>query len=793
MRILSKRIIDQSAMTLVEILVSLVILGLVLMAVFPLVTQSLQVTNLSNTISSQLFRDQENLEIVAATKGGVLFADGTFLANKYFPVFFSSQTPVQGMTVKKAKLIRFLASIPHVAIEDDLRLYEGYTAEEAKINILGYGTNFINTSKTVLKVTDKNGNDLTSYCSDYNVVSTTEVTFTLPSNSNRFTNLASPYTITLTTGSEQVSCLLLIHLPRAIAIQENGNTLVSSNAINWVSKSTNPTINRKVNKLAVLSKGEDSTRFVAVGDGGSIFVWSYNESWQKLNHNLTTQNLNNIIRTDDLFVAVGNNGVILTSPDGLKWTKKMSNTIQNLHSVAYSPISNSYICVGGSGVILVSSDAINWTQQHIYPRLVTNAINGQKAVEFSGNGDYLNTLAAPVTGDTSRTVIMVASPRRLASNLLSWGSPLATIDGGRFTFGIDDEGKLRIEQGYGIGYSADLLPNLTGEPSLMICRSSSSNFESYRLSMNGENPDNSNVSASIDTSGYFPAQLGSDALTRYTDPMNFKGMIAEVLVFDCTVNAARNSYPDDNTKHYASDLDLLRKYLSDKYGLVLNSLDGTNIADLIDPVSKESLSNITFNSFPAGVSQDNLVLWLDASNPDSLEIGNNDQVLLWKDLSAEENHAQGAALYSLACSTDRTVAGGYHRNILSSVNTVGWNQTHQLDAKRATEYSLIDMIYSGSNFVALVNDGLSSFTSISNSDDRENGLIAYSTNGINWRLKDLSSTSNYIMNDMFLSPNSRTILVVGDHGSMFTSSDNGENWDKITLSSTTNLLAACMR
>ncbi len=196
---------------------------------------------------------------------------------------------------------------------------------------------------------------------------------------------------------------------------------------------------------------------------------------------------------------------------------------------------------------------------------------------------------------------------------------------------------------------------------------------------------------------------------------------------------------------------------------------------------------------------DNLVLWLDASNSDSLDLGDEKQVLLWKDLSTKSNHASGAALNAVACSFKHVITGGYHRNLLNSDDTGDWNQTYQLGSKRTTEYNLNDMVCTEKNpdddteikFVALLNDGLSSFTDSYPSDDLQNGIIAYSKNGTSWTLNDLSTT--YLQNDMFYSPSRNTIFVVGNNGSMFTSSDHGVSWDTVDSGTNLNLLAGCIR
>jgi hypothetical protein len=52
------------------------------------------------------------------------------------------------------------------------------------------------------------------------------------------------------------------------------------------------------------------------------------------------------------FVAVGNNGVILTSPDGVNWTRRTSPTSYWLNSVAYG--NGMFVAVGNYGTILTS-------------------------------------------------------------------------------------------------------------------------------------------------------------------------------------------------------------------------------------------------------------------------------------------------------------------------------------------------------------------------------------------------------------------------------------------------------
>lgn len=52
------------------------------------------------------------------------------------------------------------------------------------------------------------------------------------------------------------------------------------------------------------------------------------------------------------FVAVGWNGAILTSPDGVSWTQQTSGTGNSLYGVAYG--NGTFVAVGAYGAILTS-------------------------------------------------------------------------------------------------------------------------------------------------------------------------------------------------------------------------------------------------------------------------------------------------------------------------------------------------------------------------------------------------------------------------------------------------------
>jgi hypothetical protein len=71
------------------------------------------------------------------------------------------------------------------------------------------------------------------------------------------------------------------------------------------------------------------------------------------------------------FVAVGDNGAVVTSPDGLHWRNQTLGVSTLFRGIAYAD--GVYAAVGDRGAIFVSSNAVTWTQ---ISSTTTNALRG---------------------------------------------------------------------------------------------------------------------------------------------------------------------------------------------------------------------------------------------------------------------------------------------------------------------------------------------------------------------------------------------------------------------------------
>ena len=105
--------------------------------------------------------------------------------------------------------------------------------------------------------------------------------------------------------------------------------------------------------------------FVAVGDNGLILASTDGITWNTVRAAESwNEGLNGVafgtVNSIDYFVAVGELGTILTSPasDLVNWTYRPSGTEHDLQAVAYDSTNQAFAAVGGFGTILLDGDTI---------------------------------------------------------------------------------------------------------------------------------------------------------------------------------------------------------------------------------------------------------------------------------------------------------------------------------------------------------------------------------------------------------------------------------------------------
>lgn len=134
--------------------------------------------------------------------------------------------------------------------------------------------------------------------------------------------------------------------------------------------------------------------FVAVGDNGLIKTSPNGEAWTTRNSG-TILSLRGVTYSEDhgLFVVVGYNGLILTSPNGIYWTKRQSGTTVNFWGVGCG--NHRVVVVGDSGAIYTSYNCTSWTQRtsgvtkRLYDVAFCSNIDGGVFVVVGASGTLL--------------------------------------------------------------------------------------------------------------------------------------------------------------------------------------------------------------------------------------------------------------------------------------------------------------------------------------------------------------------------------------------------------------------
>lgn len=164
-----------------------------------------------------------------------------------------------------------------------------------------------------------------------------------------------------------------------VAVGDLGTIVTSVGGATWTVRST-PT-NAMLRGIAY---GDAGDVFVAVGAAGTILRSTDGNAsnWTQVVSG-TAENLQGVNYVGNLFIATGENSVLLTSSDGASWTARASNASGWLLDAAYG--NGTYVAVGLGGRVVTSPDGVVWTRQtNGLPNLTDNLYR----VAF-GNGQFV--------------------------------------------------------------------------------------------------------------------------------------------------------------------------------------------------------------------------------------------------------------------------------------------------------------------------------------------------------------------------------------------------------------------
>jgi hypothetical protein len=191
-----------------------------------------------------------------------------------------------------------------------------------------------------------------------------------------------------------------------VAVGANGTVLTADSAeatgVKWATPSSGVTT--WTNRLSTNSQVEfnqiaynGSNLYVAVGSNGALYSSPDGITWTSRTSGFGANEIQDVAFANSLWVAVGVNGTLTTSTDGITWTARTSNMSTNtIRNVVYA--NSLWVAVGSgggttnTGGIIYSSDGITWTRKSqsvnvgtTYYSVAWNGTNWIVGASFSTN------------------------------------------------------------------------------------------------------------------------------------------------------------------------------------------------------------------------------------------------------------------------------------------------------------------------------------------------------------------------------------------------------------------------
>lgn len=179
-----------------------------------------------------------------------------------------------------------------------------------------------------------------------------------------------------------------------IAGEDSGNSKLATSdddGDNWTIQTT-PFGANYIQSVA--SNGSDL--WVAVGENGTLATSPDAVTWTARTSSFSTSDIYEVIWANNLWVACGQSGKVATSTDGITWTQRTSGNTSILRGADYG--AGTY-AVGGQNSFITSTDGITWTARTTSTQILQHGVH-----YFADQSIWV------VGADTGTTNAMASSP-----------------------------------------------------------------------------------------------------------------------------------------------------------------------------------------------------------------------------------------------------------------------------------------------------------------------------------------------------------------------------------------------
>jgi photosystem II stability/assembly factor-like uncharacterized protein len=189
-----------------------------------------------------------------------------------------------------------------------------------------------------------------------------------------------------------------------------GSTVLTGDGNNWVKEDlSNIAGARNLQGVAWLGN-----RYIAVGNNGTVLTSNVDgSSWilQDAGVNFGNTAFNAVATNNAIIVIIGGNGTILSSVDAVTWTEQAKPLNNDLNDITWD--GNQFIVVGSNDTILTSPDGLTWTSH----------VPGTSNINFVAVTQWDSGLPpAPVLGTVGSSGTFVVNPASDPGSIIPTGT-----------------------------------------------------------------------------------------------------------------------------------------------------------------------------------------------------------------------------------------------------------------------------------------------------------------------------------------------------------------------------------
>lgn len=399
------RIRNRKGMTLLEIILAFAILGIILVAFLSMFTSSFVWINDAGDMGKAYSKSQEDIETRIATGEAINSSDLviTFDGVKYEIAGGLIETN-QTVRRKTSRLEMFVPFVPTIVINPRVQ-FEGEGL--SLISITGINTKF--NSSTKVEVLDKSGNTKIWSTITPTIHGQISAEFTMPSGLINDDYIVR--TVSTVDGSTEVArAKFTVEQSKFVAVGNN-SVYISSNGNKWFNRSDFGGFPSVSGLKSVVSNGR---LYVAVGDNGLILTSQEMKPWTT--KTIASENLVSIVWDSNLnkFYSVGAGGSIYSSSDGLTWSTIASittNKLNHISSAGFISGGSMLIAAGDNGIILTSSNGSSWSEKNIGSINIRSLVSG-----YFGTTDIIVAIGENGMVTTSNDGIIWSIPKKISFN-----------------------------------------------------------------------------------------------------------------------------------------------------------------------------------------------------------------------------------------------------------------------------------------------------------------------------------------------------------------------------------------